>query len=420
MSNTRLPLGLSKNLASALILGAAILLFIILKATKPDADVNPPKEPIFTVRVVEANPSPKNPSLILYGSAVSPGEARLTAAVAADVQTVHALPGDDIPTGELLIELDASEAEIAVSQSRAQLQQSEAQLQLDSFQRKNNVKALEHELELLTLAERSVARAVNLRKRGLLSEADLDATKQKLQQQKIVVDQRRLVVQQSAATTQRLRAQVTASEAQLQRAELDLQRTQVRAPFPASVVATHVAVGDRVAPGQALVDIYQRENVEIRAQVPNRHVAAFERARQLGEPIRAIAMYRGQRLAAKFLRLSASAAGGGQDAYFKVEGERLSVNASLSLEITLPAELDAVAIPFNALYDLGRVFLVKNDRMQAITVENLGDFHDDGSANGHRETQLLVRSADISAGDKVVATQLPNAVTGLKVQVIEQ
>ena len=420
MSKTRLPFGLSKNLASLLILGAAILLFMILKATKPDAQVNPPKEPVFTVRTVTVHPSDKHPSLILYGTAVSPGRARLTAAVAADVQSVHALPGDDVPTGEPLIALNPAEADIALTQARASLQQAEAQVALDRDQRQNNQRALEHERQLLSLAERAVARAVRLHNKGLLSESDLDASKQKLQQQKIVVDQRRLVVRQADANTQQKMAQLASAEAQLQRAELDLQRTRILAPFDAAVIATHVAPGDRVSPGQALIDIYQRDNVEVRAQVPNRHVAAFARARRNGQRIEATAQYNGEQVAAQFLRLAASGGGGGQNAYFSVASADLSVDTSLSLEIALPAEPAAVAIPFNALYDLGRVFKVVDERLHSINVDNLGDFHDNGAANGYSETQLLVRSAQIQDGDKIVVTQLPNAVTGLKVQVIEQ
>ncbi|MGJ8671104.1 MAG: efflux RND transporter periplasmic adaptor subunit, partial [Oceanococcus sp.] len=351
MPRTRLPFGLSKNMASAIILGVAILLFMVLKATKPDAQVNPPKEPVFTVRTVTVTPSDRHPSLILYGTAVSPSQARLTAAVSADVKSVSALAGDDVALGEPLIELDPAEAEIAVSQAQAQLYQAEAVLSLDIQQKKNDKLALSHEQQLLSLAERSVARAVDLRNKGLLSEADLDATKQKLQQQKIQLDQRRLVVAQANANTQQKQAQMSSAEAQLRRAELDLNRTQIMAPFNAVVVATHVAPGDRVAPGQSLVDIYQRDNIEIRAQVPNRHLAAFSDARQNHEAITAYAIYRGQRIAANFLRLAPSGGGGGQNAYFSLASSDLGVDTSLSLEITLPAQANAVAIPFNALYD---------------------------------------------------------------------
>ncbi len=418
MSTTQLPFGLSKNVAAIIIAVVTLLLVVMLVATKPDAQVNPPKEPVYTVRALQVTPAPRRPSLMLYGTATSPARARMTSAVAANVLEVYALAGDQRPRGELLIELDPAEADIAVSQARAQMAQAEAQLALDVSQRRNNLASLEHEKALLSLSERAVSRAVRLRQQGVLSEAELDSTKQNHQRQKIAVEQRQLAVQQADAVTRQLKAQVASAEAQLQRAELDLQRTQVVAPFDAAVVQTHVAPGDRVSPGQALIDIYDQSQVEIRAQVPNRYVPALKQALAQGEQIEAQVLYGGARLPARFRRLAASGGGGGQNAYFSVAGSTVAVDANVSLELDLPLEDNAVAVPFTALYDLSRIFRVNADgRLESLTVENLGDYHaaDDTASTA---PQLLVRSAQIETGDRIIITQLPNAITGLKVQVI--
>ncbi|RZO86043.1 MAG: HlyD family secretion protein [Oceanococcus sp.] len=418
MPTTQLPFGLSKNLAALIIAVLTVVLVSLLVVTKPDAQVNPPQEPVYTVRAITVEPAPRRPSLLLYGTAESPARARMTAAVAADVLAVHALAGDHRPHGELLIELDPAEADIALSQARAQLAQAEAQLALDAEQRRSNKAALEHEQALLSLAERAVARAVRLRQQGVLSEAELDSTKQNYQRQKIALEQRRLAVQQADAVTRQLKAQVASAEAQLRRAELDLQRTQIVAPFDAAVVQTHVAPGDRVTPGQPLIDVYDQSRVEIRAQVPNRYVPALKQALQQGQLIRAQVLSAGQRLPAQFLRLAASAGGGGQNAFFRVAGAAVAVDANVSLELDLPPQAQAVAVPFTALYDLSRVFRVRDDgRLESLTVENLGDFHSPKDELSS-PPQLLVRSADIQAGDRIITTQLPNAISGLKVQVI--
>ncbi len=418
MPTTNLPFGLSKNAAVLIIGGVTLLLVFVLLVTKPDAKVSAPKEQIYTVQAMRAQPAALHPTLVLYGTVESPSRARLSAALPADVLAVHVQAGDRRPRGELLIELDPAEADIAVSQARAQLAQAEAQLALDASQRRNNKNALEHEKALLNLSERAVARAVRLRRQGVLSEAELDAAKQKHQQQKIVLEQRQLTVDQADANTRQLQAQLASAEAQLQRAELDLQRTQVVAPFEAAVVSTHVAAGDRVAPGQLLIEIFDQSRVEVRAQIPNRHVASLTRALARGESIGAELDYGGARLPATLVRLAVSAGGGGQNAYFRVSDPLLPVDANVSLELHLPAQAQAIAAPFTALYDLSRVFVVEPDgRLKSVTVENLGDYH---AADNDQATapQLLLRSAEIAAGDQIITTQLPNAVTGLKVQVI--
>lgn len=420
MATSHLPFGLSKNLAALIILGLAVVVFIILRATRPDAQISPTTESVFSVRTLQVEPRALSPTLSLYGTAVAVNRAKLTAAVSADVLAVHARAGSRVAGNELLLELDNAEAEIALIQARASLQNAQAQLGQDRAQRANHIKALEHERALLTLAERAVNRAVNLRQQGALSEADLDATKSRLAQQKMALEQRQLSVAQADSITQQLRATVRSAEARLQRAELDLQRTQIRAPFDAAIIASAVATGDRVNPGQFLFELYDTTKLEIKAQIPNRYIGAMQRALAQGIPLEATAQVHGRTIPARFARLAASGGGGGQSAYFSIDPSELAIDSNVSLELALPAEAHAVAVPSNAIYDLSRVFRVTDGRLQAITIEKLGDFRPPGessSTGGARH--LLIRSAELRAGDQIIANQLPNAMSGLKVQIIQ-
>ena len=401
-----------KSLGAALILIGAVLLFALLKATKPDAAVQSDVEPVFTVRTMTVEPAPRQPLLRLYGTAVAPSRARLTAAIAADVAAVNALPGDTVPRGETLIRLDAAEAEIALTQARSDLHQAEANLSLDASRRRADREALAHEKQLLRLAERAVSRALELRGKGALSEAQVDETKQNLERQKLAVEQRQLAVTQADATTRQREAQLLSAEARLQRAELDLQRTRIIAPFDAAVLETSVAVGDRVAPGSPLIEVYDADRIEVRAQVPNRHLHRLKAAQVQGLPLKAAIRRGPDVLPARFLRLAASGGGGGQDAYFQVAD--IAVDSNVSIELALPAEEGSIPVPFNAVYDLNRVFKVVDGRLEAVRIEQLGDFRrPDADA-----LSLLIRSPDLAAGDELVLTHLPNAASGLKVQPI--
>ncbi len=419
MAKPSLPFGLSKNLVAALILGLCIIIFLFLKSTRPDAQVATDAEAVYTVRATHVTPSQLKPSLHLYGTVVAPGRARLTAAIAADVEAVHVLAGDTASAGSVLIELDPTEAEIALTQARAGLQQADAQMSLDRSQRETNRRNLAAERELLTLSEKSLKRAIDLRKQGLLSESDLDLARQNLQRQQLAVLQRELAVQQADAQTGQLEASRLAAEARLQRAELDLQRTRIRAGVEAAIIQTHVAPGDRVNPGSPLVDLYDLAQLEVRAQVPNRHIDALRRAQREKRTVAAFALSHNRRVPAHFVRLAASGQGGGQDAYFRLDEQaQIPIDARLTLELELPAEADAVALPFTAIYDLGRIFRIRNDRLESLPIETLGDYRPpQNQAAGGRQS-LLVRAAGLEAGDEVVISQLPNAMTGLKVQVI--
>jgi hypothetical protein len=56
---------------------------------------------------------------------------------------------------------------------------------------------------------------------------------------------------------------------------------------------------------------------------------------------------------------------------------------------------------------------MEDGRMRGLAVEVLGTYLDEGGAE-----QLLVRSDAVQAGDKVVVTHLPNAVTGLRIEAV--
>ena len=85
----------------------------------------------------------------------------------------------------------------------------------------------------------------------------------------------------------------------------------------------------------------------------------------------------------------------------------------MNLTITLPPEADLVALPVQSIYENDRIYLVHNDRLKALTVERLGDHQTRAG-----EYRILVRSGELEAGQSILTTQLPKAISGLLVQPI--
>jgi hypothetical protein len=88
----------------------------------------------------------------------------------------------------------------------------------------------------------------------------------------------------------------------------------------------------------------------------------------------------------------------------------------LSVRLVRPARPDAVAVPFAAVYGGNRIYRIDaENRMRGVPVEVLG-----GALNGDGEEEdLLVRSAQLAAGDRIVVTHMPNAVDGLRVEAVQ-
>ncbi|MGI9336383.1 MAG: efflux RND transporter periplasmic adaptor subunit, partial [Gammaproteobacteria bacterium] len=203
------------------------------------------------------------------------------------------------------------------------------------------------------------------------------------------------------------------------RAELDLSRTTIVAPFSGRIAGVHVAAGDRVRPGDALADVFDTDRLEVRAQIPLRYLPDVQAASAGGLPVQAGAEVDGRSLVLALDRLSAAVgeSSGGADALFRVTGgaEWLQLGRIVSLGLSLPAQADVVALPYASVYGANRIFVIgEGERLSGLRIERIGERR---TARGGRE--VLVRSPGLEAGSRVLVTQLPNAVDGLKVKARE-
>jgi hypothetical protein len=106
----------------------------------------------------------------------------------------------------------------------------------------------------------------------------------------------------------------------------------------------------------------------------------------------------------------------GVDALFEIEDGKFAPEPgrTLSLTLTLPAQDNIIAIPPLALYGTDRVYRVNDGKLEAVTVNRVGD-----TRATNNQPWVLVTSEQLSEGDKIITTQLPNAITGLPVKAME-
>jgi RND family efflux transporter MFP subunit len=251
------------------------------------------------------------------------------------------------------------------------------------------------------------------------SESQIDQMRQAEERQALAVDQRRFSINEHASRNAQLEARLERAKSLLLRAQLDLNRTRVMAPFAGRVSRVSVSPGDRVRIGDEIVTVYNTSEIEIRAQIPTRHVPHVRDALTAGKTLEAKALVDGRAVHARLDRFTAEVerGGGGADAYFRiVEGGRdLPLGRTVELVVNLPDVHDSVALPYEAVYGSNRIYRFDGERMRTLEVERVGEQHD---LNG--STRVLVRSLELQAGDQIVVTQLPNAMEGLRVKMAEQ
>lgn len=399
-----------------LLVGAGGL--VALVNSKPQREALEGREKAWIVDVVAVEPGTVSPQLSLYGRVRSARTANMSAAVAADVRSVDVLEGQYVEAGQVMVVLDDREAKLLRSQRAAEVADIQAQIENERQRYENDRKSLEREEMLLELSRREVKRAEKLARSKVGSESQIDQMRQAEERAALAVDQRRFSVNEHASRNAQLEARLERAKSLLLRAQLDLNRTRVLAPFAGRVSRVSVSPGDRVRVGDEIVTVYNTSEIEIRAQIPTRHVPDVRDPLAAGKTLEATALVDGRAVRAQLDRFTAEVerGGGGADAYFRIiEGGRdLPLGRTVELVVDLPDVHDSVALPYEAVYGTDRIYRLDGERMRGLEVERVGEQRGlDG------RTRVLVRSAELAVGDLIIVTQLPNAMDGLRVKVAE-
>ena len=399
-----------------MILLVAVAIVMVLKATKPTAPSKPVQEKVWTVRVIDAEFGSYAPRLSLYGRIESPASSTLSSSVTADVQSRYIAEGELAEAGQLLLQLDNRDATLLLTQRQADVDRTEAQIAAEKIRYQADLRALQIEKELVTISQRTLERYKNLSSRQVASQNQLDDARRTRQQQALSLNTRQQAINDHPNRLAQLQAQLQQATALRDSAALDLERTRIIAPFPGRIASISVAAGDRVRSGDKLLSIYNTEALEVRAQIPSRFLPLIRQQLAADKTIQAVAALDNQPLQLTLDRLAAAVDGGrvGVDGLFRIaesdyQGEP---GRAISLDLHLPEQPQLIALPPQAIFGTDRVYIVKENRLQSRAVKRIGD-----SLDNSGKPRVLVRSSDINTGEQILATQLPNAVSGLLVEV---
>jgi membrane fusion protein (multidrug efflux system) len=231
----------------------------------------------------------------------------VSARVPGTVTAVHVIDNQEVKQGDLMVELDPTDLEVAVAQARAAVAQAEAAYQSENptvaiTQTSNRaslsaaeddvqnaraeLQAAKHDLDQAEaqdrLAQLQLQRGKQLLESNTISQADFDqrqsaadvtranveAARQRIAQKQAKLDTaetrlretrqnapRQLVSRE--ASLQARKANLDLAQAQLKQAELNLGYSRITAPASGVLGKKSVNVGERVQPGQQLVPLTQ-------------------------------------------------------------------------------------------------------------------------------------------------------------------
>lgn len=403
-----------RRLLPLILIAIAVALIFVMALLKPVPPESTAKEKAWPVQTVTLDAQSRSPQLRLLGRIETPYQSTLSASVTANVEALPRLEGQTVERDDVLIELDDTEVKLLVAQREADVAELESQLKQEQNQFASDKRLLAREKELVAIAQSGLDRENKLQASKLSSQSRTDQASQSLQAAEISMVNRELAVANHDSRRQSLQAKLARAEALLEQSRLDLERTEIRAPFAGVIVSIQVSPGERVRPGEVLATLYSTRDLEVRAQIPMQQAGFVAQSLNKSEPVTAQAKLGQTTLNLTLNRLSGqvNAGAGGIDGLFRFEGEApaAALNRTLDLTLNLPSQPGLFAVPVSALYDEHTLYRVTDGRLESVEVQLAGDRFEKG------RQKLLVRSDALKTGDPILTTQLPNAISGLKVE----
>ena len=211
------------------------------------------------------------PNVVGYGLAQPATTWRGVAQVSGIVVKTHPKldNGSMIQKGELLVQIDKTDYELAIDQANAELAIVEAQIDELKQTRDNDKANLKIEERSLELAQNDYARYRGENgRRSAVSEAELDAKERELLKQKSVVQKLTNNLKLVPSKVKAAEAQWNSAQKALTTAKRDLERTTIKAPFDCRLANVKVEDGQFVTLNEAMFELYGIDVMEVDARIP--------------------------------------------------------------------------------------------------------------------------------------------------------
>lgn len=252
---------------SVLLIALTVVVTTLLLLTRPDSKAELQPLPPTRVLTGEVRQMDVQPVTHMKGKLQPARKITLHLEVSGNVTERAVEPGQRVGAGEFLLAVADGDFKDAVIQTRALLRQEE-----DAVERDTALLGLVR--EKYAIQQREVERMEKLGQESLASKSNYDAALRALLQ--LQEEQTRLQFSVNTA-----RSRLETRQAELNRAERNLERSRLYAPFPATVNAVAVDVGDYIAAGQVALELVQVDALDLYLEV----TGELARVLELGQEI---------------------------------------------------------------------------------------------------------------------------------------
>lgn len=407
-------------MAAALMLYAAQL---VIGAVQTRLNAEPSKPPvrerIFAVNLVTAELQDISPELTAFGRIESRRTLELRSATGGRVTelSVQFEEGGQVQAGEVLVQVDAADAQAAKQEAEADMLDARAEERdagRDLILANDELEATQDQAQLQARAHQ---RQLDLLARGVGTTAAVEAAELTAVQARQSVISRRQAVSQAEARVDLAATRVARTQIALDRAGRDLADTTLRADFDGTLQAVTLVEGRLVSANEKLAELVDPNVLEAVFRLSTLQYARLLDAegQLLQAPVRVTLDAAGAGLVATGqLSRASGAVGDGQTGRLLYASLDLAPGFKpgdfVTVKVSEPPLQQVARVPASALGSDGAVLVLgAQDRLEALPVELLRRQGDD----------VLIRGAGL-AGRQVVIGRTPLLGAGIRVRPLRQ
>jgi RND family efflux transporter MFP subunit len=164
--------------------------------------------------------------------------------------------GSLVEKGELLFRIDDSSIVAEIEQLRAQIASIDAQIAEVKIQQENDIRLLEIEKQVFELANKDHERLINIYKKRLISEQQVQTAETRKDERLLAVEKRRATIDQADQKLAALKANRQAARATLKAKRIQLSKTIIRAPYRCRIENVEARMYQVIQPNTLLASIY--------------------------------------------------------------------------------------------------------------------------------------------------------------------
>jgi len=252
------------------LLVASGAVFGFLKATKADSRERTEPVPPVLVRAVPVLPRAVDRVWEGYGTVRSMSRAQVAAEVTGRVieRPAGIEPGRTIAAGELLLAIDRSDYEAALTRATRSAEALRSQIDGLAIETERIASQIALSDEEIAAAERDMERTRRAIEQGAGSPGELDAKLSALRRSQREQDALRQQLELIPSRRLALEAERAARLADLRLAETNLARTRVRSPIAGEIQSVGPREGDFVAAGTMVAEVVDLARVEVPLRLP--------------------------------------------------------------------------------------------------------------------------------------------------------